>query len=146
MDEQTQDTQKAKITVSADINAPIAKVWDYYTLPEHVVNWNNASEDWHTPHAENDLQVGGKFSYRMESRETHEGFDFEGTYDSVEEHRLIGYTMPDGRVVETKFEAIDEENTHVDVIFDPEDENEPEFQRQGWQAILDNFKKYVEGN
>lgn len=132
-----------KITVSAEINSPVAKVWDYYTQPEHITKWNNASEDWHTPRAENDLRPGGRFLSRMESRDGTQGFDFTGTYDIVEEHKLIQYTMDDGRVATVKF-TDNGESTNLEVTFDAETENSAEFQKSGWQAILDNFKGYVE--
>lgn len=138
-----------KITVEAKINAPISKVWDYYTNVAHVAKWNHASEDWHSPadKSVNDLRVGGSFVYRMEPINDPEGgFDFGGTYTEVEDQRVLKYTMDDGRTVEVEFEQEDDGHTEVEVKFDPETENEPEFQRQGWQAILDNFKAYVEGN
>jgi uncharacterized protein YndB with AHSA1/START domain len=133
-----------KITVSAQINAPIAKVWEYYTNPAHIVNWNHASDDWHTTSAQNDLRVGGMFTSRMEAKDGSEGFDFGGTYDVVEEFRLIQYTMSDTRVVAISFDAIDENTTAVEVIFDAETENPIEMQQAGWQQILHNFKDYVE--
>src|SRR5688572_11512578 len=94
----TENTNQ-NITVDTTINAPIEKVWELYNTPEHVTKWNNASEDWHTPKAENDLTVGGKFVYRMESKETGDGFDFGGTYTEVVENSLIKYTMSDNREV-----------------------------------------------
>lgn len=142
MDEQNTSN---KITVTAQINAPAEKVWEYYNDPEHVKQWNNASEDWHTPRAENDLRIGGSFTYRMEARDGSAGFDFGGTYDAVEEKQFMQYTMTDGRVVQVKFTENDG-MTEIEVTFDPEAENELEFQRQGWQSILDNFKQYVESN
>lgn len=133
------------LTVTAKINTSVQKVWDYYTQPEHIVNWNNASEDWHTPRAENDLRVGGRFLSRMESKDGTAGFDFTGIYDEVIENNLIKYTMEDGRKVIVEMKG-DENQTNVLVTFDPESENAPELQIQGWQAILDNFKMYVESN
>lgn len=133
------------ITVTASINASVQKVWDYYTQPEHIINWNNASDDWHTPRAENDLRVGGRFLSRMESKDGTEGFDFTGIYDDVIENNLIKYTMEDGRKVTVEMNG-DENQTNVSVTFDPESENALELQRQGWQAILDNFKMYAESN
>lgn len=132
------------LKVQTIINAPMQKVWDYYTQPDHITKWNFASDDWHSPWAKNDLQVGGKFSSRMESKETGEGFEFGGTYDEVGEG-LIKYTMDDGRKVKVEMDG-DENSTNVSVTFDPENENTLELQTQGWQAILNNFKKYVEGN
>lgn len=133
-----------KITVSAEVNAPLQKVWDLYTKPEHIVNWNAASDDWHTVKAENDIRTGGKFMSRMEPKDNPAGgFDFEGTYDEVVDLKLIKYTMPDGRVVEVTMDG-NENSTKVTVIFDPENENTIEMQAGGWQSILNNFKSYVE--
>ena len=134
-----------KISVQALINAPIQKVWDYYNTPKHIIKWNNASPDWHSPKAENDLRVGGRFNYRMESVDETSGFDFTGTYDEIIEPQLIKYTLDDGRKVNV---TINEENgqTNLEIVFDAESENSSELQRQGWQAILDNFKIYVESN
>lgn len=135
----------SKITVQTHANASTEKVWKFYSTPEHVVKWNNASPDWHTPKAENDLKVGGKFLYRMEAKDGSFGFDFGGTYDQVKENEMFAYTMGDGRQVEVIFEP-EGEKTKVTVIFDAETENSEDMQQQGWQAILDNFKKYVEAN
>ncbi len=132
-------------TISTIINAPIDKVWDYYTKPEHIMHWNNASEDWHTPKAENDLREGGKFLSRMESKDGTEGFDFTGVYTKVVDNSFIEYVMDDGRKVSVVMNAEDV-NTEIQVQFDLETQNSEELQRQGWQAILDSFKKYVETN
>lgn len=132
-----------KITVKTTVNLPVQKVWDYWTRPEHIMKWNNASDDWHTPRAENDLRTGGKFSSRMEARDGSMGFDFEGVYDEVEPHSLIAYTMADGRSVHIRFSE-DKGLTQVEEVFDPEATNPVEMQRMGWQAILDNFKRYAE--
>lgn len=131
------------LTVSTTINAPIEKVWQYFTEPEHITRWNNASEDWHTPHATNDVRVGGTFLTRMEAKDGSEGFDFTGTYDAVEEHKLISYAMSDGRKVKVTFEET-EGGTLVTETFDPENENPAAMQQAGWQAILDNFKRHTE--
>lgn len=134
-----------KITVSAIINAPVEKVWQYYTLPQHITQWNSASDDWHTPKAENDLRVGGRFLNRMESRDGSEGFDFSGVYDQVVDKSLINYTMDDGRTATVTM--IDNgDSTEVMVTFDPEQYNTREMQADGWQAILNRFKMYVESN
>jgi uncharacterized protein YndB with AHSA1/START domain len=135
-------SEKKIITVEANMNAPIEKVWECYTMPKHITKWNNASPDWHTPRAENDLRVGGKFIFRMEAKDESMGFDFGGVYDEVEEKKLIKYTIGDGRKVEVEFAGNDEE-TKVVINFEAESENSIEKQRAGWQAILDNFKKYV---
>lgn len=132
-----------KITVSTKINAPIDKVWQYFNDPAHVVKWNSADETWHTPRAENDLRVGGTFNYRMEAKDGSSGFDFGGVYDEVVMNGKISYTMSDGRHVETVFAGEGDETT-VTTTFDPETENTMELQRDGWQSILNNFKKHVE--
>ena len=131
------------ITVQSTINASIEKVWELWTAPEHVMKWNNASEDWHTPFAENDLKVGGKFKYTMASTDGTMRFDFEGVYTNVVNPSLIEYEMADGRKVKIVFEK-DAEGIKVIESFDPETVNPEEMQKNGWQAILDNFKKYVE--
>lgn len=134
-----------KITIEALISSDVKKVWDYFTKPEHITEWNFASDDWYCPSAENDLRVGGKFKSRMEAKDGSFGFDFEGVYDEVINNKKITFTMTDGRQAITHFEN---QNGKVKVIttFDAENENPVEMQRAGWQAILDNFKKYVESN
>lgn len=133
------------ITVQAKIKAPIDEVWELWTLPEHITKWNNASEDWHTPYAENDLKVGGKFKSTMAAKDGSMRFDFIGTYSDIQEKNLIAYTMEDGRKAKVIFE---EQGDYVRIreSFDPETQNPEVMQQQGWLAILDNFKKYVEGN
>ena len=132
-----------EITISTTVNAPVDRVWKAWTTPAEIMQWNNASEDWHSPRAENDLRKGGKFSVRMESKDGKYGFDFGGEYDDVIENDTIQYTMGDGRKVSVRFTS-DGERTHVEETFDAESENSVEMQRSGWQSILDNFKKYVE--
>jgi uncharacterized protein YndB with AHSA1/START domain len=134
---------KIAITVEAIIQAPVAKVWEYWSKAEHIMQWCNASPDWHVPRAENDLQVGGKFVTRMEAKDGSFGFDFEGVYDEVKTNDLITYTLGDKRKVSIHFIS-DVNTTKLIEIFEAEDENPVEMQRDGWQAILDNFKKYVE--
>lgn len=131
------------ITVETTVNVPIEKVWEYWTEPKHITQWNSASEDWTSPSAENDLKPGGRFKFRMEAKDKSEGFDFGGTYNEVERHSSISYSMDDGRKVEVTFESVDGK-TKITERFDPETENTEEMQRAGWQAILDNFKKYAE--
>ncbi|TDE47106.1 polyketide cyclase [Flavobacterium rhamnosiphilum] len=133
------------ITVQSTINASIEKVWELWTAPEHVMKWNNASEDWHTPFAENDLKIGGKFKYTMASKDGKMRFDFEGIYTNVVDSSLIEYEMADGRKVKIVFES-QENGVVLTEQFDPETENTEALQQQGWQAILDNFKKYVENS
>ena len=134
-----------KITIESIISANTNKVWDYYTLPEHITKWNFASDDWHCPKAENDLRVGGKLKSRMEAKDGSFGFDFEAIYDEVINHKKISYNLTDGRQVITVFEN-QNGKTKVTTTFDAETQNSVELQRNGWQAILDNFKKYVESN
>lgn len=138
-------TGTTKITVESTINAPVQKVWEFWTLPEHITQWNSPSPDWHTPFSENDVRVGGKFLARMEAKDGSFGFDFGGVYDEVKENELIEYTIGDCRKVEVHFAAKGNE-TKVVETFEAESINSIEMQRGGWQAILDNFKKYVEAN
>ncbi len=137
------DESKTVITVQATVHVPISKVWQLWTQPEHITQWNNASDDWHTPRAENDLRVGGKFSSRMEAKDGSFGFDFSGVYDQVLENQRIDYTMGDGRKVQIHFSEVDG-GTFVMETFEAENTHSVEMQRGGWQAILDNFKKYAE--
>lgn len=134
-----------KVTVQSSINAPIEKVWNYWNAPEHITKWNAASPDWHTLKSENDLRVGGRFTSRMEAKDGSFGFDFGGTYDEVVEHQSIRYTMDDGRQTDITFTS-DGNGTKVVETFDAESQNPVEMQQAGWQAILDNFKKYTEEN
>lgn len=134
-----------KIIIQTTVKAPVNQVWKFWTDPRHIVKWSHASDDWHTTSAENDLRVGGKFTSRMEAKDGSYGFDFGGTYDEVETHKRIAYTMSDDRKVETDFKVTRSE-TEIVQIFDPESQNSVEMQQQGWQAILDNFRKYVEAN
>ncbi len=136
--------EKTIITVENTINAPVEKVWESWTKPEHITQWNKASDDWHTPRAENDLRVGGSFVSRMEAKEGSMGFDFGGVYDSVINNDYIGYTMDDGRKVKITFFSVGDK-TKVVESFEAENENSIEMQQGGWQAILDNFKRYAEG-
>lgn len=133
------------ITVETTVNAPINQVWKFWTTPEHIMNWNNASDDWHTPRAENDLRTGGKFSSTMASRDGQQSFNFKGTYEQVEEPHLIIYTMDDGRAVKIMFTE-NREATDIKEIFEAESAHSIDMQKVGWQAILDNFKKYTESN
>ena len=134
---------KIDITVTAAIKAPLEKVWKLWTEPGHITKWNNASKDWYTPNAENDLKVGGKFLYRMEARDGSFGFDFGGTYDEVNQNKLIAYTLGDGRKVKIMFLSKGRE-TEIVETFEAEEENSIDMQRDGWQAILNNFRDYAE--
>ena len=140
-----QTAEKTLITVENTINAPIDKIWEAWTKPEHVVKWNNASDDWHTPKASNDLREGGKFSFRMEARDGSMGFDFGGVYDIVRNHEYIEYTMSDDRKVKVTFTSLGDA-TNVIETFEAENTHSIELQKSGWQSILDNFKKYVESS
>jgi uncharacterized protein YndB with AHSA1/START domain len=137
------ETANKTITVESAIKAPIEKVWEFWTGPRHIEKWNSPSHDWHTPHAENDLSVGGKFLSRMEAKDGSFGFDFGGVYDDVKENEYIEYTLGDDRKVTISFTAEGNE-TKVVETFAAENENPVEMQKGGWQAILDNFKKYTE--
>jgi uncharacterized protein YndB with AHSA1/START domain len=137
--------EKTIITIETTVNAPVEKVWEYWTKPEHITQWSFASDDWHTPSAENDLRPGGKFASRMEAKDGSAGFDFGGAYDAVTPNEYIEYTMDDGRKVKIHFSG-DGDKTRVTETFEAEDTHSIEMQQGGWQAILDNFKKYTEGN
>lgn len=131
------------ITIETTVNAPIETVWDVWNKPEHITRWAFASQDWEAPHAENDLRTGGSFKTRMQAKDGSEGFDFEGVYTNVEDEKLIEYDMPDGRHIKITFEKTPE-GVKITETFDPESKNSEDLQRAGWQAILDNFKKYTE--
>ncbi|MCC6865393.1 MAG: SRPBCC family protein [Ignavibacteria bacterium] len=137
------DLAKNEITVNTTINAEIKKVWKLWNEPEHIVKWNYASDDWHTPSATNDLRSGGRITARMEAKDGSEGFDFEGIYDEILPYKLIKYTLGDSRKVAVKFNY-SENRTIITETFDAEDQNPLELQKNGWQAILNNFKKYAE--
>jgi uncharacterized protein YndB with AHSA1/START domain len=132
-----------KITIQADVAAPVAQVWAKYNQPEHIIQWNFATDDWQCPSAETDLRPGGKMRSRMEAKDGSFGFDFEAIYDRVVDQEAVAYTMPDGRQVYVSFDK-NGDTTRVTIVFDPENQNPVEMQQQGWQAILDNFKRYAE--
>lgn len=136
---------KKTLTVEAIVNAPVEKVWNYWSAPEHITQWCQASDDWHAPEAKNDLRTGGKFSTTMAAKDGSFSFDFGGVYTDVQEHRHIAYVLSDGRKVEITFTA-QGDATHVVETFDPESINSLEMQQAGWQAILNNFVKYTEQN
>jgi uncharacterized protein YndB with AHSA1/START domain len=137
--------EKTKITVEVQVDATIDLVWQYWTEPKHIVNWNFASDDWCAPKAENDLRVGGKFSSRMEAKDGSFGFDFGGVYDEVKINEVIASTLEDDRKVSIHFSVLGN-TTIISETFEAETENSVELQKGGWQAILNNFKKYVELN
>jgi uncharacterized protein YndB with AHSA1/START domain len=132
-----------KITVEITVNKDLDFVWNSWTQPDHILQWNHASDDWHTVRALNDLKVGGKFFYRMEAKDGSFGFDFESIYELVNEKQELTYIMSDGRSATTIFQK-NEIETKVTTTFDLENENPIELQKAGWQAILNNFKKYAE--
>lgn len=140
----TMEPSKNVLTVQCTVNVPVAKAWQYWTEPAHIMNWNNASDDWHTPKASNDLRTRGRFVYTMAAKDGSFSFDFSGTYTEVTEHQRIAYTLDDERKVDITFEAVGD-TTKVTESFEAEDMNSLELQQGGWQAILDNFKKCVEG-
>lgn len=135
--------EQTKIKIEAIVNAPVEKVWELWNNPADIIQWNSADPSWHTPRSENDLRVDGKFKHRMEAKDGSFGFDFEGIYTKVDLHQEISYVMADGRTATTLF--INEAGkTALITFFDPENENDPELQRQGWQAILNSFVRYAE--
>ena len=137
------ESKEKTITVETTISAPIARVWEFWTAPEHIVNWNFATDQWCCPSAENDLRPGGEFNWRMEAKDGSMGFDFTGTYDKIEQHRRIKSTLDDGRKIEITFSSI-EDSTEIIKTFQAESSNPIEMQQAGWQSILNNFKKYAE--
>jgi uncharacterized protein YndB with AHSA1/START domain len=133
-----------KITIKTAVSADAQKVWDYYTKTEHITNWNFASEDWCCPSASNDLKVGGRYLARMEAKDGSFGFDFDATYTEINQGKSFSYEFG-GRFATVEFNE-QHDQTEVRISFDPETDNSLDLQRQGWQAILDNFKKYTESN
>lgn len=140
------------ITVQVIVNAPLEKVWKYWNEPEHITKWAFASDDWEALNATNDLTVGGKFSTTMAAKDKSMSFDFGGTYINITPNELIEYSMSNDpteesvRKVSVSFSSPTEETTKIVETFDPENQNPEDMQRAGWQAILENFKKYVENN
>ncbi len=137
--------EKTTITIEAIVNAPIEKVWELWTGTQHIIKWNNASPDWHTPKAEHELKPGGKFVYRMEAKDGSFGFDFGGTFDVVNLNEYLESTLGDGRKVKITFKDVNGK-TQIVETFEAEDQNPIEMQKGGWQAILNNFKTYAEKN
>lgn len=133
------------VTVSVQVQAPITKVWNYFNSPEHVLHWCAASDDWHVPFAESDFREGGKSKTTMAAKDGSFGFDFEWTYTRIREHEIVEYTIADGRNVFIRFTEKDG-GTEITETFDTETTNPVDMQRAGWQAILDNFKKYTESH
>jgi uncharacterized protein YndB with AHSA1/START domain len=139
------ETNKTIIAVETTVNAPVEKVWQYWTEPRHIMRWNNASADWCTTKAENDLREGGSFSATMAAKDGSFSFDFGGVYDKIKQHELIEYTLGDGRKVKVVFTSSGDQ-TKVVEDFEAENQNSIELQKGGWQAIMDNFKKHVEAS
>ena len=139
------DAKRTVITVETTVNAPIGKVWKYWTEPKHIMNWNNASPDWHTPAAENDLRIDGTFKSTMAAKDGSMSFDFGGKYTDVKTNEKIEYTLGDDRKVKVSFS---DEGKGIKIVesFEAEGTNPIEMQKGGWQAIIDNFKKYTEEN
>lgn len=133
-----------KITIKATISADKQKVWNYYTKPEHITKWNFADPSWHCPTATNDLNVGGRYVARMEAKDGSFGFDFDAVYTEINKGEHFTYEFG-GRLATVDFKEKDRQ-TEVTIIFDPETENSIELQKNGWQSILNNFKKYTETN
>ena len=136
---------KTVVTIETTVDASLEKVWNNWTDPAHIVNWNAASPDWHTPRASNDLKVGGELFCRMEARDGSFGFDLKGTYTAVEPLKKLDYGFEDDRKVGVAFSDMNGK-TLVVQHFEAETQNPVEFQKAGWQAILDNFKNYIENN
>ena len=134
-----------RITVAAEINAPLEKVWNAWSNPEAIKQWNQASADWHTTEAENDLSEGGQFRYHMAAKDGSAGFDLKGTYVSIDEFEYIEYELEDGRQVGISFNEEDG-ITSVTETFEAENQHSTELQQQGWQAIMNSFKQFVENN
>lgn len=132
-----------KITIEVLINADMDSVWRAWNTPADIMQWNAASDDWHTTSSKVDLREGGTFVSRMEAKDGSMGFDFAGTYTRIIPHKLIEYAMSDTREVSTKF-VLENGKIKVQSTFDAEGENDPEYQRQGWQSILNNFARHVE--
>jgi uncharacterized protein YndB with AHSA1/START domain len=138
-----QPMETKQLTIETIVAANLVQTWTYWNEPEHIIHWNFADDSWHCPRAENDLRVGGMLKSRMEAKDGSFGFDFEAVYNEVRALETIAYIMTDGRKARTTFKEV-EEGTKMTTIFDAERENPIEMQQKGWQAILDNFKTYVE--
>ena len=135
---------KNAIRIETIVHKSINMVWEFWTLPIHIKKWNKASDNWHTTIAENDLKVGGRFLSRMEAKDGSLGFDFKGTYTAIVAKESISYVLDDDRKVTTNFTSLEPNKTQIVSIFEAETINPIEMQKGGWQAILDNFKKYTE--
>jgi uncharacterized protein YndB with AHSA1/START domain len=134
-----------KVIIQANVSDNIKKAWEYYTQPAHITKWNFATDDWMCPDASNDMRIGGKYIARMEAKDGSFGFDFEAVYNEISDGEKFTYVMPDNREVNVIFNQ-NGDAIEVTVKFDAETENPIELQREGWQSILNNFKKYTETN
>lgn len=134
------------ITIEITILKSVTKVWEFFTEPDHITQWNFASDEWTCSSAQNDLQVGGVFNYRMEMKDDDFGLDYKGSYDEIIPLQKIKYHLDDGRKVEVLFEKVDENTTQVTQAFEPDPQQPELMQREGWYSILDNFHKHVENN
>ena len=132
-----------KIKIARAVNASLDKVWDAWNNPADIMQWNAASDDWHTTASAVDLRVGGRFCSRMEAKDGSAGFDLCGTYTRLAQKNLIAYSLDDGRTVEIEFSPL-ANGVRVTETFEAETQNDPELQREGWQSILDNFARHVE--
>lgn len=133
------------ITIKTSVNAPVEKVWKYFTQPEHITKWNQASSDWHCPKSESDLKIGGKFNHTMAAKDGSFSFDFEGVYTEVIPNKKLAYNIIDSRKVEVEFLTANNQ-TQITETFEAEEQNSIEMQEEGWKAILNNFKQYTEKN
>ena len=131
------------ITIETLVHAPINLVWDTWNSPNHVVHWNHASDDWHSPKADNNFVERGKFVYRMEAKDNSFGFDFSGTYEEIVDKKRVVTRLDDNRLVKTEF-YIENDSVRIVETFEAEDQNSIELQREGWSAILNNYKLYTE--
>ena len=138
-------TNNTVITIETTVNAPVEKAWTYWNEPAHINLWCAASNEWHAPRATNELTPGGKLNTRMEAKDGSMGFNFEGTYTEVKQHEFIAYVLGDNRKVAVQF-LPSGDTTRIVETFEAESMNPVEMQKAGWQAILDNFKAYTEGN
>ncbi len=137
--------KRKPITVESTVQAPLDKVWEFWTKPEHIINWAFASSDWEVPYAENNVQVGGKFKTTMAAKDKSSSFDFIGTYVNVKDQELLEYDIQDGRHVVVEFFQTPE-GIKITETFDPYPEYSDEIERSGWEAILASFKKYAENS
>ena len=135
-----------KVTLKTTILRPVQKVWEFFTKPEHITQWNFANDEWKCPSAKSDLREGGRFNYRMETKDGSFGFDYAGVFEEIIPEQKLSYHLDDGRKVEVFFASIDNSTTEITEIFEPETSNPVEMQRDGWDKILHNFEKYAENH